>query len=258
MRVDLNCDMGESFGAWSIGNDADVLPFVTSVNVACGFHAGDPSVMRQTVIRAAMHGVAVGAHPGLPDLIGFGRREMVVTAQEVYDMVTYQLGALRGIATAAAGIRVQHVKPHGALYNMAAAQPDLADAIARAVHDVDPTLLLVGLSGSALITAGAAKGLTTVSEVFADRHYLANGALAPRSRPDALVTNVADAVARAIRMVTQDAVTALDGTDVPLIADTICIHGDAPHAALYAQHIRTGLDDAGVAVLAIGARLPTH
>ncbi len=246
--------MGESHGAFVIGNDAAVLPFVTSINVACGFHGGDPSVMRRTVMLAAMHDVAVGAHPGLPDLIGFGRREMAVSVQEVYDMVTYQVGALQGIAMAAGGLRLQHVKPHGALYNMAAVREDLADAIARAVSDVDESLVLVGLSGSALIRAAATHRLVAASEVFADRHYVADGTLVPRSHPEAMVASVDHAVARAVRMVMRHEVITLDGTTVPLNAQTICIHGDTPTAALVAQGIRTGLQEAGVALQPFGAR----
>jgi UPF0271 protein len=252
-RIDLNCDMGESHGAFVMGHDRDVLPFVTSINVACGFHAGDPTVMRQTVTLAAMHGVAVGAHPGLPDLLGFGRRDMAVSAQEVYDMVTYQVGALEAIASAAAGIPLQHVKPHGALYSMAAARDDLADAIARAVHDVDESLILMGLSGSALIRAARAHGLITASEVFADRSYLADGSLVPRSRNDALISDVEVAVMRAIHMVAQHEVIAVDGSAVTLDAETICIHGDAPRAPLFAQRIRTGLEAAGITVQPLGA-----
>jgi UPF0271 protein len=253
-RIDLNCDMGESHGAFVIGHDADVMPHVTSINVACGFHGGDPSVMRSTVTLAAMHAVAVGAHPGLPDLLGFGRREMAVTPQEVYDLVTYQVGALEAIAMAAGGIPLQHVKPHGALYNMAAVRDDLADAIARAVKDVDDSLVLMGLSGSALIRAGRAYGLTTASEVFADRAYMADGTLAPRSRSDAMITSVDVAVTRAVRMVTLHEVIAVDGAAVTLDAETICIHGDAPQAALFAQRIRAGLDAAGISVQSLGAR----
>jgi len=253
-RIDLNCDMGESHGAFVMGHDRDVLPFVTSINVACGFHGGDPTVMRQTVTLAAMHGVAVGAHPGLPDLLGFGRREMAVTAQEVYDMVTYQVGALEAIASAASGIPLQHVKPHGALYNMAAVRDDLADAIARAIRDVDHTLILMGLSGSALVRAARAQGLTAASEVFADRGYMADGTLVSRSRNDALITNVDLAVTRAVRMVSQHEVIAVDGSAVMLDAESICIHGDAPHAALFAQRIRAGLEAAGITVQPLGAR----
>ena len=181
MRVDLNCDMGESYGAYVIGNDAAVLPHVTSINIACGFHGGDPGVMRRTVHAAVAHGVAIGAHPGLPDLVGFGRRDMAVSAQDAYDMTVYQIGAVQAVATAA-GTTLQHVKPHGARYNMAAVSPPLADAIARAVRDVNPRLILLGLSGSALLAAGPSHGIRTASEVFADRNYQADGTLVPRSR----------------------------------------------------------------------------
>jgi 5-oxoprolinase (ATP-hydrolysing) subunit A len=247
--------MGESFGAWSIGDDDAIMPFVSSVNIACGFHAGDPSVMRATVQTAAAHRVAIGAHPGLPDLAGFGRREMAVTPQEVYDMTAYQVGALRGIA-GAAGVSLDHVKPHGALYNMAAVRKPIADAIALAIRDMDSSLILVGLSGSCLIEAGRAQGLRTASEVFADRNYLANGTLAPRSSPHAMVHDVDIAAARAVRMVQARRVTAIDGSDVPVLADTICIHGDAESAPLFAQRIRAALAAAGIAVLAVGD--PTH
>ena len=252
-RIDLNCDMGESHGAFVIGHDADVLPHVTSINVACGFHGGDPSVMRNTVTLAALHGVAVGAHPGLPDLLGFGRRDMAVTPQEVYDMITYQIGALEAIASAAAGVALQHVKPHGALYNMAARRDDLADAIARAVHDVDDSLILMGLSGSALIRAAQAHGLATASEVFADRAYMPDGTLAPRSRTDAMISDVDTAVTRAVRMVTMHEVVAVDGAVVMLNAESICIHGDGAQAALFAQRIRAGLDAAGITVQPLAA-----
>ena len=252
-RIDLNCDMGESHGAFVIGHDADVLPHVTSINVACGFHGGDPSVMRNIVTLAALQGVAVGAHPGLPDLLGFGRREMAVTPQEVYDMITYQVGALEAIASAAAGVALQHVKPHGALYNMAARRDDLADAIARAVHDVDDSLILMGLAGSALIRAAQAHDLATASEVFADRAYMPDGSLAPRSRPDAMISDVDTAVTRAVRMVTMHEVIAVDGAVVMLHAESICIHGDGAQAALFAQRIRAGFDAAGITVQALAA-----
>ena len=255
-RVDLNCDMGESFGAWTIGNDAAVLPYVSSVNIACGFHGGDPSVMRATVHAAAAHRVAIGAHPGLPDLIGFGRRELAVTAQEVYDMIVYQVGALQATAFTA-GVSLQHVKPHGALYNMAAVRRDLADAIARAVFDVDAALVLVGLSGSALIAAGARLGLRTASEVFADRGYQGDGTLVPRHQPSAMVTDVDVAVQRAVRMVREQRVRAVEGTDVTVVAETICIHGDAPGAPQFAERIRTALHVAGISVTALGAATPT-
>lgn len=255
MRVDLNCDMGESYGAWTIGDDAAIMPFVSSVNIACGFHGGDPSVMRATVRAAAAHHVAIGAHPGLPDLAGFGRREMAVSPQEVYDMTAYQIGALRGVA-AAAGVSINHVKPHGALYNMAAVRQPIANAIALAVRDIDSALILVALSGSCLIDAGRAQGLRTASEVFADRNYLADGTLVPRSSPHALVHDVDVAAERAVRMLEARRVTAIDGTDISIVADTVCIHGDGAYAPQFAQRIRAALASAGIAVLAIGA--PTH
>lgn len=255
MRVDLNCDMGESYGAWTIGDDAAIMPFVSSVNIACGFHGGDPSVMRATVRAAAAHHVAIGAHPGLPDLAGFGRREMAVSPQEVYDMTAYQIGALRGVA-AAAGVSINHVKPHGALYNMAAVRQPIANAIALAVRDIDSALILVALSGSCLIDAGRAQGLRTASEVFADRNYLADGTLVPRSSPHALVHDVDVAAERAVRMLDARRVTAIDGTDISIVADTVCIHGDGAYAPQFAQRIRAALASAGIAVLAIGA--PTH
>ncbi len=252
MRVDLNCDMGESYGAYVIGADDAVLPHVTSINVACGFHGGDPGVMRRTVHAAVAHGVALGAHPGLPDLIGFGRREMAVSAQDVYDMTVYQIGALQAVVTAA-GTTLQHVKPHGALYNMAAISPSLADAIARAVRDVNPQLILLGLSGSALLSAGTAHGVRTASEVFADRNYQADGTLVPRSQANALIHDPDVAVAHAVRMVQEQHVTAVDGMVVRVVAHSICIHGDARGAALFAQRIRSALDAAHISVLALAA-----
>lgn len=252
VRVDLNCDMGESVGPWVMGHDHDVMRFVSSVNIACGYHAGDPSVMRATVVNAAAHGIAIGAHPGLPDLVGFGRREMRVSAQEVYDMVTYQVGALQGIATAA-GARLAHVKPHGALYNMAARQDDLADAIARAVRDVDDSLILFGLSGSALIAAGTACGIAVAHEVFADRNYNSDGSLVSRSQPDALITDPDLAAERALRMVQHRSVIAVDGKHVPIAPDTICIHGDSGNAVQFALRIRSVLHAAEVDVRAPAA-----
>ena len=250
-RIDLNCDMGESFGAYRIGDDEAILPHVTSVNVACGFHGGDPAVMRATIAAAQKHGVAVGVHPGLPDLAGFGRRAMDVSPDEAYDLVLYQVGALLGFALAA-GVTLQHVKPHGALYNMAAADATLADAIAGAVRDLDAGLVLFGLAGSHLIAAGVRAELMTASEVFADRRYAASGALVSRRRPDALVTSVDEAVERSLRMVREGRVRTVDGTDLELRADTICIHGDGPHAAEFARALRAGLTSAGVLVTAVG------
>ncbi|MEP6495150.1 MAG: 5-oxoprolinase subunit PxpA [bacterium] len=250
-RVDLNCDMGESFGAYTIGADDAVFPHITSANVACGFHGGDPSVMRTTIARAQQAGVAVGAHPSLPDLIGFGRRTMDVSAQEAYDLVVYQVGALLGFARAA-GVALQHVKAHGALYNMAAATPDLAAAIARGVRDVDRGLVLFGLPGSHLISEGIRAGLTTACEAFADRNYMSDGSLVSRKRADAHVHDADQAVARAIRMVRDGKVTSIEGDDIAIRADTICIHGDGPHAAEFAQRLRSAFEAAGIAVRAMG------
>ena len=246
-RVDLNCDMGESFGAYRIGADEEVFPFITSANVACGFHGGDPAVMRTTIAQARQRGVAVGAHPGFPDLIGFGRRNIDATPDEVYDLVVYQIGALLGFAKAG-GIELQHVKAHGALYNMAAAKRDLAAAIARAVRDVDRRLILFGLPGSHLISEGEAAGLTTASEAFADRNYMDDGSLVSRRRPDAHVHDAGEAAARAIRMVREGKVRSIDGKDIDIKADTICIHGDGAHAAEFAQRLRRSFEDAGVQV----------
>lgn len=251
MRVDINCDMGESFGAYEIGADREVMPYVTSANIACGFHGGDPAVMRTTIAAARDHGVAIGAHPGLPDLVGFGRRSMQVTAQEVYDMLIYQIGALLGFATAA-GVALRHVKPHGALYNMAAAQPALAEAVAQAVRDVHTDLALYGLAGSYLLTAAERAGIRSASEAFADRNYLHDGALVPRSRPDAMVHDADEAVRRVVRMVKEGVVADVDGEDIPIRADTICIHGDGPHAAEIARKLREGLIAAGVDLRAPG------
>jgi UPF0271 protein len=250
-RIDLNSDVGESYGAYRIGADAEVLPHVTSANVACGFHAGDPRTMRETVALAKAHGVAVGAHPGLPDLVGFGRRAMEVSPQEAYDLIVYQVGALRGFA-ASAGVELQHVKPHGALYNMAAARPALAEAIARAVRDVDPGLALFGLAGSHLVAAGEALGLKTASEVFADRNYLPDGSLVPRSRTDALVSDAEEAVRRAVRMVGEGRVRAVEGEEMAIRADTVCIHGDAPGAAEFARRLREAFTAERVELRAVG------
>ena len=253
MQVDINCDMGESFGAYTIGADAAVMPFITSANIACGFHGGDPAVMRTTIAGAVAENVTIGAHPGFPDLVGFGRRAMQVTPQEAYDLVVYQIGALSGFARAAK-TELRHVKPHGALYNMAAAQGALADAIARAVHDVDAGLVLYGLAGSHLLAAAERAGIVSASEAFADRNYLHDGSLVSRHRPDAMVHDVDEAVRRAIRMVSDGCVTDVDGEDIPIRADTLCVHGDGPNAAELARRLREGLEHAGVRVAAPGRR----
>jgi UPF0271 protein len=251
MRVDLNADVGESFGAWSLGQDPALMSSITSANVACGFHAGDPGVMRATVALAVEHGVAVGAHPGFPDLAGFGRRELQVSPRDVEDFVVYQVGALAGIA-AAQGVRLQHVKPHGALFNMAVRDAALADAIARAVTMIDKSMILFGLPGSELVAAGARAGLRTACEVFADRAYRPDGTLVPRQEEGAVIHDAAAVEHRVIRMVRDQAVEAIDGTRVPLTVDTVCVHGDTPGAAELAARIRAALERAGVEIAPVG------
>jgi UPF0271 protein len=255
MRVDLNADVGESFGPWTLGDDAGLIPLVTSVNVACGFHAGDPGVMRATVALARVHGVAVGAHPGFADLAGFGRRELPVTPREVEELVAYQIGALAAIA-AIEGVALQHVKPHGALYTMAARDRLLAGAIARAIAAVDRSLILVGLHGSQLVGAAERAGLPAVSEVFADREYRPDGSLLPRGEPGALIHDPEAVAARAVAMVRQGVVQAVDGTPVPVRAETICVHGDTPGAVDLARRLRQALANAGVDVRRLGDRGP--
>jgi UPF0271 protein len=254
MRIDLNSDLGESFGAWQMGDDQALMHSVTSANVACGFHAGDPTVMRETVALARRHGVAIGAHPGFPDLVGFGRREMQASPQEVEDSVVYQVAALAGVA-AAQGMRLQHVKPHGALYNQACRDRALADAIARAVALVDRSLILFGLPGSQLLHAGEAAGLRVAAEVFADRAYEPDGSLTSRRKPGAVIHDVDAVVARAIRMARDAEVEAVDGSVIQLRADTICVHGDTRGAAQLAKKIRTGLEQAQLSVIALSTTL---
>ena len=251
--IDLNCDVGESFGARTRGADDELLRHVSSASVACGLHAGDPSVMRRTLRAALERGVAVGAHPGLPDLAGFGRRALDVTPEQAYELVLYQAGALLGFALAA-GTRLAHVKPHGALYLMAARDRALADAIATAVRDLDHSLVLFGLAGSALVAAGDAAGLVTAPEGFADRNYLRDGSLVPRERADALVPDPAAAAERAVRMAAEGRVRPVDGADIALVPRTICIHGDAPGAAALARAVREALERAGIAVTAAAVR----
>jgi UPF0271 protein len=245
MTIDLNCDMGESFGAWTLGHDAALMPYLTSANVACGFHASDPAVMRQTVRLALRHGVAIGAHPGLPDLVGFGRRNMDISAEEAFEMTVYQLGALHAVVRAEGGA-LHHVKPHGALYNMAATNAALAQAIAEAVYKVQPELVLYGLAGSELTKAGEKLGLRTAHEVFADRTYQANGTLTPRRQPDALITSAEAAIAQVLRMVQEGRVRTQPGQEIAIKADTVCLHGDGAHAIEFAQQLSHALREAGV------------
>lgn len=247
MVIDLNCDMGESFGAWRIGEDEHVIRYITSANIACGAHAGDATVMRKTVRLAHQARVAVGAHPGFPDLQGFGRREMRVDPQEVEDIVIAQIGALASIARAE-GVPLRHVKAHGALYNMAARERALANAIARAIVAFDRSLIMFGLSESPLIEAGLAAGLRIAAEGFADRAYEPDGSLTPRTSRGALIDDPDAVVSRAVRMVREGVVLTRDGQPVPLRVDTICVHGDTPGAGELARRLRTGLEAEGIEV----------
>lgn len=249
LSIDLNCDMGEAFGPWPMGSDSELMKYISSANIACGFHAGDASTMRRTVELAVEHGVAIGAHPGYPDLQGFGRRNMSLSPQEVYDQVVYQIAALKGICVTRGAI-LRHVKPHGALYNHSAKDEPTAAAIAEAVRNVDTELILYGLSGSALISAAQSAGLRTASEVFADRTYRSDGSLTPRSEKNALISNTEEALSQAIQMIETATVTAGDGKMVELVVDTICIHGDGEHAVEFAATIRHELDSRGVSVAA--------
>ena len=249
-QVDLNCDLGESFGAYTIGLDDQVIPHVTSVNIACGAHAGDPSVMRNTVRCAHAAGVAIGAHPGYPDLMGFGRRALAMSPNDVYASILYQVGALAAFAKAE-GAQLHHVKPHGALYNAAAKDATLAQAIAQAVKDFDDQLILVGLAGSESITAAQNVGLRTASEFFADRAYQENGALVPRTQANAVITDKQKAIERTLRAVKEGVVESETGTVIPIAADTICIHGDNPAAVAFAAEIHAALEAAGVTVRAL-------
>jgi UPF0271 protein len=253
-RIDLNCDMGESFGPWRMGADERVMPHITSANIACGAHAGDPTVMRRTVRLARDARVAIGAHPGFADLQGFGRREMQADPAEVEDALIAQIGALSAIAKAE-GMALQHVKAHGALYNMAARDARLATAIARAVRACDPALIMFGLPNSALIDAGRAEGLSVAAEGFADRSYEPDGSLTPRSRPGAVIHEVDAVVARAVGMARDGVVLTPDGRAIALQVETICVHGDTPGAADLVERIASALRDAGAAVVPIGAWL---
>ncbi len=254
MNIDVNCDMGESFGPWKMGADEQVMPHITSANIACGAHAGDPSVMRRTVRLARAAGVAVGAHPGYADLQGFGRREMQADPLEIEDSLIAQIGAVAAIARAE-GAALQHVKAHGALYNQAARDAKLAAAVARAIRACDPSLVMFGLPNSALLEAGRAEGLRVAAEGFADRSYEPDGSLTPRSRPGAVIHDVDAVVARAVRMVKDGVVLTGDGRAIALQVQTICVHGDTPGAAELAARIAAALAGAGAAVRSIGAWL---
>ena len=246
-RVDLNCDLGE-------GGDYDeaILDYVTSANIACGFHAGDPGVMRRTVELAAKKGVGLGAHPGLRDREGFGRRIVQLDPEEAFDLTLYQIGALQAFA-ALQGARLVHVKPHGALYNMAARDAALAEALAKAVHSADPKLVLVGLAGSELVKAARRAGLRAAEEAFADRGYQADGSLTPRGQPGALIGEPGEAARRGVRMVKERKVTAVDGTDLSISADSICVHGDTPGALELVRALREALLREGIEIRRFGS-----
>lgn len=236
LSVDLNCDMGESFGAYDLGQDEALMDYVSSVNIACGFHAGDASVMRKTVDMAVRKKVAIGAHPGYPDLQGFGRREMKLSPAEVYEIVLYQIGALMAFAHAA-GTRLHHVKPHGALYNTAAKHPELAVAIAKAVRDADSSLVLVGLSGSHLISEAKTMKIKSASEVFADRTYQEDGSLTPRTSHNAMIEHPDQAATQVLQMIQHGKVKTITGKEISVEAQTVCIHGDGKHALEFAKAI---------------------
>ncbi|NCU18783.1 LamB/YcsF family protein [Pallidibacillus pasinlerensis] len=248
--VDINCDMGESFGSYKIGRDEEVLDYVTSANIACGFHAGDPSIMKRTVRMALEKNVGIGVHPGVQDLVGFGRREINLSPEEAYDIVVYQIGALYAFVKSEGG-KIQHVKPHGALFNMAAKDSQLAEAIAEAVYKVDPELILFGLAGGELVKAGKKIGLRTANEVFSDRTYQQDGSLTSRREENALITDHEVAVQQVIRMVKEGKVRSLQGVDINIQADTICIHGDGENALDFAKYITKALKEAGIKVAKI-------
>ncbi len=250
MVIDLNADVGESYGAWVMGADAELMPLITSANVACGAHAGDPLTMARTVALAQRHGVTVGAHPGYPDRDGFGRRDLQMSPWELEASLLAQMGALWAIADAA-GVPLTHVKPHGALYNRTAVDPDLAGCVAGAVARFPGRLTLVGLAGSVLLVAGLAAGLPVADEAFADRAYEADGSLRSRSLPDAVHTDPAIAAAQAVSIARDGRVRAHDGSMLDIRADTICVHGDTPGAAAIGKAVRDALQAAGVEVRAL-------
>jgi UPF0271 protein len=247
MEIDLNADVGEGFGPWPMGDDDHLVPLVSSVNVACGLHAGDPATIERTVRLAVAAGVAVGAHPGYPDLAGFGRRELKMPAAELEATILYQVGAVAAFARDA-GVDLHHVKPHGALYNAAARDVSLASVVARAVRRWSRDAILYGLAGSALIEAGQAAGLQVAAEAFPDRAYEPDGTLRPRSLPDAVLTASAAIADRAVAMARDRRIVATDGTSLTIEARTLCLHGDTPGAAAHAAAVRRALAQAGIAV----------
>lgn len=249
--VDLNSDLGESFGAYQIGQDESVMKYITSANIAAGYHAGDHNVIRNAVKKAAESNVGIGVHPGFQDMQGFGRRLLHVEPEEIYNMIVYQIGAVQSFA-ALYQQKINHVKPHGALYNLAAKDSERAHAIAHAVYDVDPNLILFGLAGSELIKAGEKVGLTVANEVFADRTYQPDGALTPRTEVNAMIKDAEEAVDRVIRMVKDGKVEAVDGSDIEIAADTICVHGDTEQALAFVMELQKGLVNHGITIKKVG------
>jgi UPF0271 protein len=247
--IDINCDLGESYGAWKMGDDAGVMPHISSATIACGFHGGDPATIRRTVQLAVSKGVAVGAHPSLPDLMGFGRRPMRLTPDEAYDLVIYQAGAVQAFARAA-GTRLHHVKCHGAFYNMAATDEGLADGMARAVRDLGDGVILYALSGSRMMEAGRRLGIPTVAEVFADRSYQDDGTLTPRTQTGAMIEDEGAAVAQALGMAEQGSLKSQSGKTLRVDAGTICLHGDQPGAVQFAIALRNAFKAKGISVSA--------
>jgi 5-oxoprolinase (ATP-hydrolysing) subunit A len=246
--IDLNCDMGESYGAWKMGADAEVMPFISSANIACGFHGGDPATIRKTVRLALDHGVAVGAHPSLPDIQGFGRRVMKISPQDMYDFVVYQAGAVEGFARAAGGT-LHHIKCHGALYNMAATDEGLSDAMARAAKDLG-NVMVYALSNSVMMKVVKTSGVPVVGEVFADRGYSDDGTLAPRDQPGGMIEDAQKSVKQALAMVQEGYVTSLSGKRLAVSADTLCLHGDQPGAAAFAKEIRRAFSEKNIQIKA--------
>ncbi len=250
--VDLNCDLGESFGSWKKGLDEEIIPIITSANIACGFHASDPDVMAQTVIAAKKAGIALGAHPGYPDIQGFGRRPMTLSTVEVKHAVMYQIGALMAFASSES-LKLQHVKPHGALYNTAGKDPLLAKAIVEGIKSVNSDLILLGLSGSCMLTAAKECGLKSVCEVFADRAYEEDGSLVSRSKSGAVITDEEEAVSRVLRMIEEQKVRTITGKDISIKADSICVHGDNSKALIFVKKIRNALEKENIQIKAFGA-----
>jgi len=247
--IDLNCDMGEAFGNYGMPNDEKLMDYISSANIACGFHAGDPAVMQQTVVLAVKKGVAIGAHPGLADLQGFGRREINITASEAYQLTIYQIGALSGFVKAAGG-KLHHVKAHGALYNMAAKDVNLAKAVVQAVYDFDPGLILYALAGSKMISEAADKGIVTASEVFADRTYQDDGTLTPRSVANAIIKSEDEAIKQVFDFALKQEVNSINGNRISVNAETLCLHGDGEHAVAFARLISELLTKEGVSIKA--------